>query len=45
MKKAPVMAVIRLRLNILPPSRTAKIDPRYLMEAVAIGVDSGYRLA
>ena len=45
MRKAPVMTVIRLRLKILHPSRTAKIDPRYLMEAVTIGVDSGYRLA
>lgn len=45
MRKAPVMAVIRLRLKTLHQSRAAKIDPRCLMEAVAMGTASGYRLA
>ncbi len=45
MRKAPVMAVIRLRLKTLHQSRAAKIDPRCLMEAIAIGTDAGYRLA
>jgi hypothetical protein len=38
-------AVIHLRLKTLHLSRAAKIDPRCLMEAVAIGAYSGYRLA
>ncbi|NQT08127.1 hypothetical protein HQ586_03545 [Candidatus Bathyarchaeota archaeon] len=45
MRKAPVVAVIRLRLKTLPLSRAAEIDPRCLMEAVAMGTASGYRLA
>jgi len=39
------MAVIRLMLKTLHPSRALKIDPRRFTEAVAMGADSGYGLA